>query len=85
MPSLSTALCSLSWSAIPRVAYQVMTDENAIDDCENGIDSMATSLIALEQPVAGDMRLVVAAIKISTDLERMGDLAVGTSPNAACR
>ena len=57
-------------------AHQVMTDESAIDACEIRIDSMAGSLIALEQPVAGDMRLVVAAIKISTDLERMGDLSV---------
>jgi phosphate transport system protein len=57
-------------------AYQVMRDESAIDDCDIRIDAMAASLIALEQPVAGDMRLVVAAIKISTDLERMGDLAV---------
>ncbi len=58
------------------VAYQVMRDETDIDECEIRIDAMAASLIALEQPVAGDMRLVVAAIKISTDLERMGDLAV---------
>lgn len=57
-------------------AYQVMRDEAAIDECDIRIDAMAASLIALEQPVAGDMRLVVAAIKISTDLERMGDLAV---------
>lgn len=57
-------------------AYQVMRDETAIDDCDIRIDAMAASLIALEQPVASDMRLVVAAIKISTDLERMGDLAV---------
>jgi phosphate transport system protein len=40
------------------------------------IDDLATSLIVREQPVARDMRFVVAAIKISTDLERMGDLAV---------
>jgi phosphate transport system protein len=40
------------------------------------IDDMVTSLIVRDQPVARDMRLVVTAIKISTDLERMGDLAV---------
>jgi phosphate transport system protein len=57
-------------------AYQVMRDEAAIDECDIRIDDMAASLIAREQPVASDMRLVVAAIKISTDLERMGDLAV---------
>ncbi len=63
-------------------AYQVMRDEVAIDDCDIRIDAMAASLIALEQPVASDMRLVVAAIKISTDLERMGDLAVNVAARA---
>jgi phosphate transport system protein len=43
---------------------------------------MASTLIALEQPVASDMRLVIAAIKISTDLERMGDLAVNIATRA---
>ena len=57
-------------------AYQVMRDETTIDEYDIRIDSMVASLIAREQPVASDMRLVVAAIKISTDLERMGDLAV---------
>jgi phosphate transport system protein len=57
-------------------AYQVMRDETAVDECDIRIDAMVASLIAREQPVASDMRLVVAAIKISTDLERMGDLAV---------
>lgn len=60
----------------PEFAYQVVRDETAIDAAELKIDDLATSLIALEQPVAGDMRLVVAAIRISTDLERMGDLAL---------
>jgi phosphate transport system protein len=58
------------------LAYQVMRDEVEIDELDIRIDSMATSLIALEQPVASDMRLVVAGIRITTDLERMGDLAV---------
>ncbi len=57
-------------------AYQVMRDEVAIDECDVRVEAMASSLIALEQPVAGDMRFVVAAIRISTDLERMGDLSV---------
>jgi phosphate transport system protein len=59
-----------------------MSDEVRIDDCDIRVDAMAASLIALEQPVAGDMRLVVAAIKISTDLERMGDLAVNIATRA---
>ncbi len=57
-------------------AHQVMRDESRIDQMEIQIDDMAASLIVREQPVARDMRFVVVAIKINTDLERMGDLAV---------
>src|SRR5579883_276785 len=57
-------------------AHQVLRDESRVDQMEIQIDDLATSLIAREAPVAGDMRFVVTAIKINTDLERMGDLAV---------
>jgi phosphate transport system regulatory protein PhoU len=57
-------------------AHQVLRDESRIDQMEIQIDDMAAGLIAREQPVARDMRFVIAAIKINTDLERMGDLAV---------
>lgn len=57
-------------------AHQVLRDESRIDQMEIHIDDLATSLIVREQPVARDMRFLVVAIKISTDLERMGDLAV---------
>ena len=58
-------------------AHQVLRDESRVDQMEIQIDDIATSLIVREQPMARDMRLVVVAIKINTDLERMGDLAVG--------
>jgi phosphate transport system protein len=57
-------------------AHQVIRDESRVDQMEIQIDDLAASLIVREQPVARDMRLIVAAIKIDTDLERMGDLAV---------
>jgi phosphate transport system protein len=57
-------------------AHQVLRDESRIDQMEIQIDDLAASLIVREQPVARDMRFVVVAIKINTDLERMGDLAV---------
>ncbi len=63
-------------------AQQVLQDEIRIDDWDIEVDAIAASLIAREQPVASDMRLVVAAIKISTDLERMGDLAVNIASRA---
>jgi phosphate transport system protein len=57
-------------------AHQVLRDEARIDQMEIQIDDLVASIIAREAPVARDMRFVVVAIKINTDLERMGDLAV---------
>jgi len=58
-------------------ASQVLRDEARIDQLEITIDDLVTSIIARDSPVASDMRFVVVAIKINTDLERMGDMAVG--------
>jgi phosphate transport system protein len=59
------------------LAHQVIRDESRVDQMEIQIDDLATSMIALTQPMASDMRFVTVAIKINTDLERIGDLAVG--------
>jgi phosphate transport system protein len=66
----------------PDYAHQVIRDEQRIDQMEIRIEELATSLIVREQPVARDMRLIVSAIKITTDLERMGDLAVHIAERA---
>jgi phosphate transport system protein len=50
--------------------------ENRINQLDIEIDEKATRLLALNQPVARDLRFLTAAIKINSDLERMGDLAV---------
>jgi len=50
--------------------------EERINDLDIEIDEMATRLLALHQPVARDLRFLTAAIKINSDLERMGDLAI---------
>jgi phosphate transport system protein len=63
-------------------AHQVIRDESRIDQMDIHIEDVATSLMVREQPVARDMRLIVAAIKITTDLERMGDLAVHIAERA---
>jgi phosphate transport system protein len=63
-------------------AHQVIRDESRVDQMEIQIDEMVATLIVRDQPVARDMRLVVSAIKISTDLERMGDLAVHIAERA---
>jgi phosphate transport system protein len=63
-------------------AHQVIRNESRVDQMEVQVDDMVTSLIVREQPVARDMRLIVSAIKITTDLERMGDLAVHIAERA---
>lgn len=50
--------------------------ERRINGLDIEIDESATRLLALHQPVARDLRFLTAAIKINSDLERMGDLAV---------
>jgi phosphate transport system protein len=57
------------------LAEQVIRDEPKINSMEMEIDGMVTRLLALRQPVARDLRFLTAALKINTDLERMGDLA----------
>ena len=64
-----------------------MLDEVAIGDAEVNamqiaIDDRAFKLLALHQPVAIDLRMIVAAIKINADLERIGDLAVNIAEAA---
>jgi phosphate transport system protein len=58
------------------LARRVLQNEDRINHLEIEIDEQAIRLLALQQPMAGDLRLLTAAIKINTDLERMGDLAV---------
>jgi phosphate transport system protein len=65
-----------------RMARRVIDDEKAINRMELDIDARATRLLALNQPVAGDLRLLIMALKINTDLERMGDLAVNIAERA---
>src|SRR5690348_4873795 len=57
-------------------AMLALQNEARINQMEIEIDDLATGLLALEQPVASDLRFITAAIKINNDLERMGDHAV---------
>jgi phosphate transport system protein len=54
----------------------IWESERRINQLDIEIDGFATRLLALHQPVAKDLRFLTAAIKINSDLERMGDLAV---------
>jgi len=64
------------------LAHQVLKNEARINQLEIEIDDMAISLLALQAPLATDLRLVTAAIKINNDLERMGDLSVSIAQAA---
>jgi len=63
-------------------ARQVLASESSINVLEIEIDDCAVSLMALNQPMARDMRFLAAAIKINNDLERMGDLAAHIAQRA---
>ncbi len=63
-------------------AEQVFLDERRINEIQIEIDEAAINLLATQQPVAADLRLVVVALKINTDLERMGDLSVQIAQRA---
>ena len=63
-------------------AEQVFRDEARINELQIEIDEFAINLLATQNPVAADLRLVVAALKINTDLERMGDLSVHIAQRA---
>src|SRR5262245_17693764 len=58
-----------------KLAHEVINGDPQIDTEENHIDEECLKLLALHQPVAVDLRRITAALKINTDLERMGDLA----------
>ena len=66
----------------PELARQVLRDEARINQMEIEIDNLTTRLFALRQPMAKDLRFLTAAMKINTDLERMGDLAVNIAQRA---
>ncbi|MGA2575006.1 MAG: phosphate signaling complex protein PhoU [Bryobacteraceae bacterium] len=66
----------------PELARQVLRDEARINQMEIEIDNLTTRLFALRQPMARDLRFLTAAMKINTDLERMGDLAVNIAQRA---
>lgn len=58
------------------LADKVKTDDREVNRLEVEIDSACRRLLALRQPAASDLRFITTALKIVTDLERMGDLAV---------
>ncbi|MDA8241717.1 MAG: phosphate signaling complex protein PhoU [Nitrospiraceae bacterium] len=64
------------------VARLVIDNDRVINTLDVEIDEESIRLIALRQPKAGDLRFITTAMKITTDLERMGDLAVNIAERA---
>jgi phosphate transport system protein len=58
------------------LAREIMEADHGMDEDELAVDDMAVRILALRQPVGRDLRFAVAAVKASTDLERIGDEAV---------
>ena len=59
-----------------KFCQMVLTGENDINQAERDIDELALDLLAMQQPMAVDLRFILAVVKINADLERVGDQAV---------
>jgi phosphate transport system protein len=64
------------------LAEEVIAGDSVIDQEENHVENDCLKMLALHQPVAVDLRRIIAALKINTDLERMADLAVNIAERA---
>ncbi|MFH0800290.1 MAG: phosphate signaling complex protein PhoU [Pseudomonadota bacterium] len=62
-----------------KLANQIIERDHAINAMEVSIDEQCIELLARYQPAAGDLRFITRGLKIVTDLERVGDLAVNTA------
>lgn len=67
------------------LAEQVISDDIEIDRARERVEDNAFSLLSLQAPVAGDLRVVVAALRMVSELERMGDLSVHVAKIARLR
>lgn len=65
-----------------QIARTVINDDNKIDQMEVEVEEECLKIIALHQPVAIDLRFIIAVLKINNDLERIGDLASNISKRA---
>jgi phosphate transport system protein len=86
MGGLAEAQLSAAVEAITKrdssLAERTIGQDPKIDELEGEIEAQAVRLLALRQPMADDLRRVIGAIKIATDLERIGDLAKNIAKRA---
>jgi phosphate transport system protein len=67
------------------LAEEVIADDDRIDQAAVELDELAITILARQQPVARDLRIVVSALRISASLERMGDMSTHISQLARYR
>jgi phosphate transport system protein len=67
------------------IAEEVISKDSEIDRAREKVEDSALALLSLQAPVAGDLRVVVAALRMVSDLERMGDLSVHVAKIARLR
>jgi phosphate transport system protein len=58
-----------------KLAEEVIATDDSIDDFQHALDARIIDIIARQQPVASDLRALVTALRMSADLERMGDMS----------
>ena len=66
----------------PERARRVIQGDRIIDTMEMEVEEMCANLLALQQPMARDLRMLLSALKIANDLERVGDHAVNIAQSA---
>ncbi len=66
----------------PSLAEEVIKSDDTLDQLEMEIDNLCYEILALEQPVARDLRFIATALKIVRDIERIGDIAVNIAERA---
>jgi phosphate transport system protein len=66
----------------PDTAERIIASDQDVNDLQIEIDERCLRLLALQQPMASDLRLITAAMKINADLERIGDQAVNIAEQA---
>ena len=72
-------------TADAEAAERVISDDATIDAARERVEAQAFELLALQQPVASDLRMLVATLRMVADLERMGDLSVHVAKVARLR
>lgn len=86
MGGLCEMLLGMAFDALakrdPGLAQEVVQRDNEIDDLQAQLEEQVVLMIARRQPMANDLRQIMAAMRITTDLERIGDLSKNIAKRA---